>query len=247
MISEEGCTSLVSALSSNPSHLRVLDLSYNHPGDSGVKWLSALLEDPNCRLDTLRVDHGGPQRLRPGLRKYVCELELDTNTVNRRLKLSDNNRKVTRVEEDQLYPDHPDRFDCWVQLLCRDGLTGRCYWEVERRGEVDISVSYRGIRRKGVSRDCVFGCNDHSWSLVCSDERGYSVCHNNRRTVLPSCSVSNRVAVYVDCPAGSLSFYTVSSDSLIHLHTFYTTFTQPLYPGFGFWSGSSVSMCPLQD
>ncbi|XP_032364503.1 NACHT, LRR and PYD domains-containing protein 12 isoform X10 [Etheostoma spectabile] len=135
MISEEGCTSLASALSSNPSHLRELDLSYNHPGDSGVKRLSALLEDPNCRLDTLRVDHGGPQRLRPGLRKYVCELELDTNTVHRRLKLSDNNRKVIQVEEDQSYPDHPDRFDCWYQLLCRDGLTGRCYWEVERRGK----------------------------------------------------------------------------------------------------------------
>ncbi|XP_032364499.1 NACHT, LRR and PYD domains-containing protein 12 isoform X6 [Etheostoma spectabile] len=93
MISEEGCTSLASALSSNPSHLRVLDLSYNHPGDSGVKRLSALLEDPDCRLDTLRVDHGGPQRLRPGVRKYVCELELDTNQYNRRLKLSDNNRR----------------------------------------------------------------------------------------------------------------------------------------------------------
>ncbi|XP_032365497.1 NLR family CARD domain-containing protein 3 isoform X2 [Etheostoma spectabile] len=76
MISEEGCTSLASALSSNPSHLRELDLSYNHPGDSGVKRLSALLEDPNCRLDTLRVDHGGPQRLRPGLRKCECVLSL---------------------------------------------------------------------------------------------------------------------------------------------------------------------------
>ncbi|XP_032365653.1 NLR family CARD domain-containing protein 3-like isoform X2 [Etheostoma spectabile] len=248
MISEEGCTSLASALSSNPSHLRELDLSYNHPGDSGVKRLSALLEDPNCRLDTLRVDHGGPQRLRPGLMKYVCELELDTNTAHRRLKLSDNNRKVTRVEEDQSYPDHPDRFDHWPQLLCRDGLTGRGYWEVERREEVYISVSYRGIRRKGNSRDYWFGCNDHSWRLNCCDKLGYYVWHNNRETVLTSCSVSNRVAVYVDVPAGSLSFYTVSSDSLIHLHTFNTTFTQSLYPGFGVGPGSSsVSLCPLQD
>ncbi|XP_032366226.1 NLR family CARD domain-containing protein 3-like [Etheostoma spectabile] len=247
MISEEGCTSLASALSSNPSHLRVLDLSYNHPGDSGVKRLSALLEDPNCRLDTLRVDHGGPQRLRPGVMKYVCGLELDTNTVHTRLKLSDNNRKVTRMKEDQPYPDHPDRFDRWPQLLCRDGLTGRCYWEVERRGEVNISVSYRGIRRKGDSRDCLFGWNDHSWRLFCSDERGYSILHNDRETDLISCSVSNRVAVYVDVPAGSLSFYTVSSDSLIHLHTFNTTFTQPLYPGFLVRPGSSMSLCPLQD
>uniref|UniRef100_A0A671UAW5 SPRY-associated domain-containing protein n=1 Tax=Sparus aurata TaxID=8175 RepID=A0A671UAW5_SPAAU len=54
LITEEGCTSLVSALDSNPSHLRELDLSYNHPGDSGVKQLSARLEDPGWRLDTLR-------------------------------------------------------------------------------------------------------------------------------------------------------------------------------------------------
>uniref|UniRef100_G3NAA3 B30.2/SPRY domain-containing protein n=1 Tax=Gasterosteus aculeatus TaxID=69293 RepID=G3NAA3_GASAC len=158
--------------------------------------------------------------------------------------------------EDQSYPDHPDRFDYWSQLLCRTGLTGRCYWEVEWRGEVNVSVSYRGIRRKGYSDDCWFGYNDQSWSLRCSD-KGYSVCHNNTETRITSSSTSSssssssssgRVAVYVDCPAGSLSFYRVSSDTLIHLHTFSTTFTEPLYPGFGFWfrsSGSSVSLCPL--
>ncbi|XP_035857507.1 NLR family CARD domain-containing protein 3-like [Sander lucioperca] len=249
LISEEGCSSLVSALSSNPSHLRELDLSYNHPGDSGVKLLSAGLKDPLWKLDTLRVEPAGVRYLTPGLRKYSCELTLDTNTVNRKLKLSDNNRKVTLVEEDQPYPDHPERFDYWYQLLCRDGLTGRCYWEVERRGDVDISVSYRGIRRRGYSVDCLFGYNYQSWSLICSDD-GYSVCHNNIRTSISSSSVSNRVAVYVDCPAGSLSFYSVSSDSLILLHTFNTTFTQTLYPGFGFriWSpGSSVSLSPLED
>ncbi|XP_039649599.1 protein NLRC3-like [Perca fluviatilis] len=246
LISEEGCSSLVSALSSNPSHLRELDLSYNHPGDSGVKLLSAGLEDPLWRLDTLRVEPAGVRWLTPGLRKYSCELTLDTNTVNRKLKLSDNNRKVTLVKEYQPYPDHPERFEIWDQLLCRDGLTGRCYWEVETRGTVEISVSYRGIRRRGVSGDCEFGFNDQSWSLRCS-YGGYGVWHNNRRTsISSSSSISGRVAVYVDCPAGSLFFYTVSSDSLIHLHTFNTTFTQTLYPGFGFWyTGASVSLCPL--
>ncbi|XP_067441698.1 LOW QUALITY PROTEIN: NLR family CARD domain-containing protein 3-like [Thunnus thynnus] len=244
LITEEGCASLASALSSNPSHLRELDLSYNHPGDSGEKLLSTGLEGPLWRLDTLRVDHGGLQRLKPGLRKYSCGLELDTNTTNKKLKLSDNNRKVTRVEEDQSYPDHPDRFDCWPQLLCRNDLTGRCYWEVEWRGGLDVSVTYRGIRRRGYSVDCEFGKNDQSWSLNCSDDGGhYTVCHNNRKTPISSSSsssssstsISNRIAVYVDCPAGTLSFYRVSSDTLIHLHTFNTTFTQPLYAGFRVW------------
>ncbi|XP_062293881.1 NLR family CARD domain-containing protein 3-like, partial [Scomber scombrus] len=245
LITEEGCASLASALSSNPSHLRELDLSYNHPGDSGEKLLSTGLKDPHWRLDTLRMDHGGLQRLKPGLRKYACELELDPNTMNRKLKLSDNNRKVICAKEEQSSPDHPDRFDHWPQLLCRNVLTGRCYWEVEWRGDVYISVSYRRISRKGNSDDCRFGRNDQSWRLYCSDKYGYSACYNDTSSSLFS-SVSNRVAVYVDCPAGTLSFYRVSSDTLIHLHTFNTTFTEPLYAGFGvYWPGSSVSLCPL--
>uniref|UniRef100_A0A8C9Z3D3 B30.2/SPRY domain-containing protein n=1 Tax=Sander lucioperca TaxID=283035 RepID=A0A8C9Z3D3_SANLU len=184
----------------------------------------------------------------------VCELELDTNTLHRRLKLSKNSRMVTYVREEyQSHADHPDRFDWWPQLLCRDGLTGRCYWEVVWRGRVHISVSYRGIRRRGDSKECVFGGNDHSWSLVCADDNGYSVYHSDRETSIPSpsssssspSSVSHRVAVYVDCPAGTLSFYRVSSDSLIHLHTFNTTFTDPLYPGFGFWVFEPFFVWPL--
>ncbi|XP_076745019.1 protein NLRC3-like [Maylandia zebra] len=246
LITEEGCTSLASALTSNPSHLRELDLSYNHPGPSGMKLLSAGLKYPGWRLDTLRVEPAGVRWLRPGLRKYSCQLTIDTNTVNTKLQLSDNNRKVTRVEEVQSYPDHPDRFDVWEQLLCRNGLTGRCYWEVEWRGDVYISVSYRSIRRKGGSYDCEFGINDQSWSLSCSDDGPRFLWHNNSRTSISSSSssVSNRAAVYVDCPAGTLSFYRVSSDTLIHLHTFNTTFTQTLYPGFWFlYPGASLSLC----
>ncbi|XP_076735981.1 protein NLRC3-like isoform X2 [Maylandia zebra] len=246
LITEEGCTSLASALSSNPSHLRELDLSYNHTGDSGMQLLLAGLKDPHWRLDTLRVEPAGVQWLTPGLRKYSCQLTIDTNTLHTNLKLSDNNRKVIHVEEVQSYPDHPDRFDVWSQLLCTNNLTGRCYWEVEWRGNFYISVSYRRIRRKGRSYDCGFGNNDQSWSLSCCDDGPLRVWHNNKQTPISSSSfssfyISNRVAVYVDCPAGTLSFYRVSSDTLIHLHTFNTTFIEPLYPGFGvLFPGSSV-------
>ncbi|XP_074543775.1 NLR family CARD domain-containing protein 3-like isoform X2 [Halichoeres trimaculatus] len=244
LITDEGCASLALALKSNPSHLRELDLSHNHPGETGVALLSKGLNDPLWKLDTLKVDHNEEQWLKPGLKKYACELTLDVNTVNRNLVLSDNNQKVNIASEKQSYPDHPDRFDyCW-QVLCETGLTGRCYWEVEWSEKVYISVTYRAIRRKGPdSANSRFGGIKQSWSLRCSDEDGFSVWHNNRQTRFPSSSISHRVAVYVDCPAGSLSFYRVSSDSLIHLHTFNTTFTEPLYPGFRLWADSSVSLC----
>ncbi|XP_061563310.1 NLR family CARD domain-containing protein 3-like [Cololabis saira] len=247
LISEEGSSSLVSALTSNPSHLRELDLSYNHPGKSAGKLLSRL-EDPRWRLDTLRVEPAGQRFLRPGPRKYSCQLTVDTNTVYNKIKLSDDNRKMVDVEEDQSYPDHPDRFDYYHQLLCREVLTGHCYWEVQWSGLVSVSVSYRRISRKGNSDDCEFGRNDHSWSLNCYPGDQYRVWHNNRETSTSSSpsSDSGRVAVYVDVPAGTLSFYEVVSDRLILLHTFNTSFFGPLCAGFGFWSLlSSVSLCPV--
>ncbi|CAL8290543.1 unnamed protein product [Lota lota] len=253
LVTQEGCASLASALSSNPSHLRELDLSYNHPGDSGVTLLSAGLEDPRWRLDTLRVEHGGVWRLKPALKKYACELTLDPNTAHRRLSLSEDNRKVTKVEEEQSYPDHPERFDTYHQVLCREGLTGRCYWEVEWEGGVVIGVTYRGITRRGGGDDSRLGWNNKSWSLYCDDD-GYSARYNGIRTVirLPPAG-SNRVGVYLDRPAGTLSFYRVSpdlggsSDTLTHIHTFQSTFTQEdLLPGFGLWRyGTSVSLCRL--
>ncbi|CAL8319874.1 unnamed protein product [Boreogadus saida] len=94
-ITQEGCAFLASALSSNPSHLRELDLSYNHPGDS------AGLENPHWRLHTLSVEHVGAWRVKPALKKYACELTLDPNTANELLFLSEDNRKLTQVEKKQ--------------------------------------------------------------------------------------------------------------------------------------------------
>ncbi|XP_048865835.1 NACHT, LRR and PYD domains-containing protein 3-like isoform X2 [Brienomyrus brachyistius] len=245
-VTEEGCSSLASALRSNPSHLRELDLSYNHPGDSGVKLLSALLEDPSCNLEKLNVDHSGECRTRPGIQKYSCQLTLDPNTANSRLSLSEGNRKVTGGAE-QPYPDHPERFNFWCQVLCRESLTGRCYWEAEWSGDgVRIAVTYKGIGRKGGSADCLLGDNDKSWMLFCSPD-SYYVCHNNKQTLIPiKPSDSRRVGVYLDQAAGTLSFYRVSSDGLTLLYSFTSSFTEPLYPAFCVhYPNSPVSLCML--
>ncbi|KAL1277406.1 hypothetical protein QQF64_024079, partial [Cirrhinus molitorella] len=232
MVTEEGCGYLSSALSSNPSHLRELDLSYNHPGQSGAQ----LLEH---KLEKLNVDHGGEIRITAGPRKYAYDLTLNPNTAHTRLILSDDNRKITRVEDHQPYLDHPDRFDEVHQVMCVEKLTGRCYWDTEWSGRVKISVTYKGIKRKGETDDCIFGYNKKSWSLYCSDN-AFTICNNNNYTDLPSVhSSSNRAGVYVDVSAGILSFYSVS-ETLTHLHTLNTTFTEPLYAGFMVYDGSSV-------
>ncbi|KAL7883301.1 hypothetical protein SRHO_G00009590 [Serrasalmus rhombeus] len=239
LVTEEGCSSLASALKSNPSKLKELDLTYNHPGESGMK----LLSDPLCTLHTLRVENDGEMWIKPSLRKCVCELTLDSNTAHTVLSLSEENRKVERVRERQPYPDHPDRFDEWPQVLCVESLTGRCYWEAEwSGGGAAIAVTYRGIKRKGRSDECAFRRNNQSWSLECSDDKGHSVWHNNKKTVIPPQLISSkRVGVYVDWGAGTLSFYSVSDPhTLTHLHTFHSTFTEPLYAGFGLGENSSV-------
>ncbi|XP_026114397.1 NACHT, LRR and PYD domains-containing protein 3-like isoform X1 [Carassius auratus] len=242
MVTEEGCHYLSSALTSNPSHLIELDLSYNYPGDSGVKLLSEKLQDPNCKLDKLNVDHGGESRIIAGLKKYACFLTLDQNTANTQLNLSEEKRKVTCLDEKQSYPDHPDRFDVYPQVLCTESFYGRCYWEIEWSGDdgVYIAVSYKSISRKGDGDEQWFGCNDQSWSLICCPDR-YSFRHNKIVTCLSVKPISRRIGVYVDHSAGTLSFYSVS-DTVSLIHTIQTTFTQPLCPGFKIYYKSSVKL-----
>uniref|UniRef100_W5NKK9 Tripartite motif-containing protein 16-like n=1 Tax=Lepisosteus oculatus TaxID=7918 RepID=W5NKK9_LEPOC len=180
-------------------------------------------------------------RTRAEFLQCESELTLDPNTAHRHLRLSEGNRRVTWNEKTQPYPNHPGRFDCYYQVLCREGLSDRrCYWEVEYTGKVDIGVTYKGIGRKGEGDGCILGYNDKSWRLNCS-ESGYAVWHCKNETPVTA-RHSNRIGVYVDHEAGTLSFYSVS-DQMILLHRFQTSFTEPLYPGFWVrWSGCGVKL-----
>ncbi|ROL08913.1 Stonustoxin subunit beta [Anabarilius grahami] len=375
MVTEESCHYMSSALSSNPSHLRELDLSYNHLGESGVKLLSDACTHSNCtpnakcpkqaKCDSTRdsapardsapvrkpapalvstpepapasvsfprpapahecvparefapeaSEEGGTgsplhthkrRRRRKalvipqGLEAFpepaptsestpepasisestpeptpasestpepapvsesasvsestpepasvnACDLTLDSNTANPQLILSEENRKVTHVTESQSYPDHPERFDECPQVLCSESLSGRCYWEAEWSGYAEISVTCKGINRKGSSGDCWFGHSKNSWSLICNFNT-FNVNHNHKftDTHVPSGSC-RRVGVYVDVPAGTLSFYSVSdTHTLTHLHTFTSTFTGSLCAGFMVCLNASVSLCEIK-
>ncbi|XP_019218833.2 tripartite motif-containing protein 16-like protein, partial [Oreochromis niloticus] len=168
-------------------------------------------------------------KTRAGFLKYSRQITLAPNTANTHLLLSEGNRKSTRMNQQQSYSDHPDRFTKWCQVLSRESLTGRCYWEVEWRGRgVYVAVAYKNISRAGSRDECVFGFNDKSWSLHC-DTNSYIFWHNKVQTVL-SGPRSSRVGVYLDHRAGILSFYIIS-ETMTLLHRVQTTFTQPLYAG----------------
>uniref|UniRef100_A0A3B3RLG0 Tripartite motif-containing protein 16-like n=1 Tax=Paramormyrops kingsleyae TaxID=1676925 RepID=A0A3B3RLG0_9TELE len=180
------------------------------------------------------------------LRKhYACELTLDPSTLQRQLCLSEGNRVVTWVEDCQPYPDHPERFGFHQQVLCREGLTGCCYWEAEWSGTIGvyIAVSYKGIGRKGTAD--LFGRNDKSWSLFCSPT-SYFFRHNDHKTGVHG-PISSRIGVYLNFWTGTLSFYSIS-DTMTLLHRVQTTFTEPLYPGFYICrTGTAVKLCSLRN
>ncbi|XP_030607243.1 tripartite motif-containing protein 16-like [Archocentrus centrarchus] len=143
-------------------------------------------------------------KTRAELLKYSQEITLDPNTAHIYLLLSEGNKRVTLMKQDQFYFDHPDRFTrCW-QVLSRESLTGRCYWEVERRGAgVYVAVAYKNISRKESWKKCGFGRNKQSWALdFCKD--GYTFWYNNNQTPV-SGPRSSRVGVYLDHRAGSHS------------------------------------------
>uniref|UniRef100_A0A3Q2UVD1 B30.2/SPRY domain-containing protein n=1 Tax=Haplochromis burtoni TaxID=8153 RepID=A0A3Q2UVD1_HAPBU len=233
LVTEKGCGFLATSIKANPSHLKELDLSYNHPGGVGEKKLSELKDDPKYNLSQLNVF----------LPPDACEPSLNSSTAHKNLLLSEGNRKVTWVEEEQPYPDHTERFDCCQQVLCKQGLKGRCYFELEVSEPFCVGLTYRNIGRKGDVDDCKLGHNDKSWCLICSDD-GFFVQHNKEKVCVSSqCLRSSRVGVYLDSEDKILSFYRISSGSLVHLHTFKSTFTDVLYPAVALHTHSSALFC----
>ncbi|XP_039509951.1 tripartite motif-containing protein 16-like, partial [Pimephales promelas] len=96
-----------------------------------VRQLRDKLED-FCKEEIKKISDGVTftnmnPKTRNDFLQYSHQLTLDLNTVNKRLHLSKRNRVITNTGTQQPYPDHPDRFDCYHQVLCRESVCGRCY------------------------------------------------------------------------------------------------------------------------
>ncbi|XP_018597317.1 finTRIM family, member 83 [Scleropages formosus] len=222
-----------------------------------VKVAKTVNKMPFCQLDdrkrrrttksngaTLYRTPAQEPRQREEFLKYACQLTLDPSTAYRQLHLSRGNRKATLKKEPQSYSESSHRFDCLPQVLCKEQLSGGCYyWEVDWSGEgASIGVTYKSIKRTGYGDGSRIGYNRKSWSLFCSDS-SYSARHNKDQIEI-NAPYSSRIGVFLDPSGGTLSFYSVS-DTMSLIHRFQASFSETLYAGFWVWYESSITICQL--
>ncbi|XP_038164159.1 E3 ubiquitin/ISG15 ligase TRIM25-like [Cyprinodon tularosa] len=170
---------------------------------------------------------------RASLLKFSTQVTGDPNTANNKVLLLSPYTEAKYLKQEQRYPSHPDRFTYFAQLLSKEDLIDRHYWEVEWSGSgVSVAAAYKNIRRAGAEAECVFGYNPQSWMLSCT-VNGYKFYHDRKEIAVPG-PVSSRIGVFLDHGAGTLSFYSVS-ETMTLLHRVQTTFTQPLYAGLRFF------------
>ncbi|XP_077327852.1 uncharacterized protein LOC143962514 [Lithobates pipiens] len=166
----------------------------------------------------------------------AADILLDVNTAHNYLHISDDRKTVSMSDRNQNHPKTPERFQYWSQVLSsRSFSSGRHYWEVDVGGSDlwIVGMCYPSIDRGG--GQSLLGDNNMSWGLYRNGDQ-CTIKHNSNVIFLPPNLSSNRVRIYLDYEVGRISFYDLC-DPIRHLHTFTTTFTEPLHAGIGVWRG----------
>lgn len=173
-------------------------------------------------------------------------LTLDQKTAHKRIALNEGFTKASVSDEHENYPDSPERFTVCSQVLTSKGFSrGRHYWEVKLSSNnfIGLGLAYKSIDRKGPTSR--LGRNAQSWCVEWFNVK-LSAWHNSSETVLVNPN-SKRVGVLLDCEEGTATFYNVAGRAY-PFHSFVFPFTEAVYPAFWiFSSGSSISLCKLQD
>ncbi|XP_040214344.1 uncharacterized protein LOC120944358 [Rana temporaria] len=168
------------------------------------------------------------------------DIVLDINTAHDNLILSKKRKRVSHTDIGVNRPDGPKRFKCCQVLSVQNFASGTHYWEVDvsEAEEWLIGVASESMERKIAGDTSFIGCNDKSWSLI-QRTSGIQVRHKNVSTNVESKSLIKTVGIYLEYEAGHLSFYQLC-DPIRHLHTFTTTFTEPLHAAFYVFPKGSI-------
>ncbi|XP_035796681.2 tripartite motif-containing protein 16-like protein isoform X1 [Amphiprion ocellaris] len=184
---------------------------------------------------------------RAELMQYWMNFTLDDKTANKMLWISDGGSKVCRRTE-EVCPvlDRPERYEYSPQVLCKEGIWNmRAYWEVEYSGWVVIGVTYEGAGRRADTGPSGLGENEESWGLCWSGMR-YQIWFNGINKDINDVPFCSTVGVYIDQPAGIISFYAVTGEGAERevklLHKVKSTIEKKILPGF--WMGIQSS-CTL--
>ncbi|XP_077327585.1 E3 ubiquitin-protein ligase TRIM11-like isoform X1 [Lithobates pipiens] len=222
------------------------DLCDTEDGDNEDRERHEELLHDGGGLDVAGVLHTGLSDIITEVNVYfyiqrAADILLDGNTANNYLQISDDRKTVFRSYIEQNHPETPERFQDYPQVMSsRSFSSGRHYWEVDVGGSRwwTVGMCYPGIDWRG--GQSVIGYNNKSWALNMSCDEQILI-HDSDEIFLVDDIFSNRVRIYLDYEAGRISFYDLC-DPIRHLHTFTTTFTEPLHAGIGVWGGC-INIC----
>ncbi|KAL7880827.1 hypothetical protein SRHO_G00030810 [Serrasalmus rhombeus] len=164
------------------------------------------------------------------IQQYAVDVTLDPDSAHPALILSDDGKQLRHGDKRQKLPDRPERFDCCVNVLGKEGFSsGRFYYEVQVSGKTEwtIGVTTEFSNRKGKN---TLSPEKGYWTVWLRNETEHKAL-DSPRVPLSLKRAPQKVGVFVDYEEDLVSFYDVESRS--HIYSFTgQSFTEKLYPYF---------------